>query len=102
MYLEMLQGGSRQLAPKFLKRYQNSLASENGMTGRLSEVLEELTLIACTQDINTRPIVKAFRYVSSTIPYLYLYIVLALEADLFFFVDPVNTNANFQLKVWHA
>ncbi|XP_052126069.1 TAF5-like RNA polymerase II p300/CBP-associated factor-associated factor 65 kDa subunit 5L isoform X2 [Frankliniella occidentalis] len=61
MYLEMLQGGNRQLAPKFLKRYQHTLISENCTVGRVTEVLEELSYITCTQDINTRPIVKAFR-----------------------------------------
>lgn len=62
MYLEMLQGGNRQAAPKFLKRYQHSLASENSNSGsRISEVLEELSYVSCTQDISTRPILKAFR-----------------------------------------
>lgn len=64
MYLEMLQGGNRQSAPKFLKRYQHTLASEHFSTGRISEILDELSFIACTQDINSRPLVKAFRYVT--------------------------------------
>lgn len=61
MYLEMLQGGNRQSAPKFLKRYQHTLTSENSISGRISEILEELSFVACTQDINTRPLIKAFR-----------------------------------------
>lgn len=61
MYLEMLQGGNRQLAPKFLKRYQHTLASEYSSSGRICEVLEELSHINCTQDIALRTITKAFR-----------------------------------------
>lgn len=61
MYLEMLQGGNRQAAPKFLKRFQQILAQESDATARISEVLEELSCVTCTQDINTRPILKAFR-----------------------------------------
>ncbi|XP_034249825.1 TAF5-like RNA polymerase II p300/CBP-associated factor-associated factor 65 kDa subunit 5L [Thrips palmi] len=61
IYLEMLQGGNRQSAPKFLKRYQHLLASENSTVGRISEILDELSVVTCTQDINTRPLLKAFR-----------------------------------------
>lgn len=61
MYLEMLQGGNRQAAPKFLKRYQNTFASENSTTSQICEILDQLSSVTCTQDINTRPLLKAFR-----------------------------------------
>jgi len=57
----MLRISSRQLAAKFLKRYQAILVSDNCSSGGVGELLEELARVSSTQDIENRPLIKAFR-----------------------------------------
>ncbi|XP_067008311.2 TAF5-like RNA polymerase II p300/CBP-associated factor-associated factor 65 kDa subunit 5L [Anabrus simplex] len=57
LYLEMLSGSQRQVASKFFKRHQALFASRE----HSRELLEELASISSSQDIETNPLVKAFR-----------------------------------------
>ncbi|KAG8267062.1 histone H3 acetylation [Homalodisca vitripennis] len=58
LYLEILRGGlDRQATSKFLKRHQELfLGHENHR-----DIIEELSLVFTTQDIDSKPLIKAFR-----------------------------------------
>ncbi|XP_054267151.1 TAF5-like RNA polymerase II p300/CBP-associated factor-associated factor 65 kDa subunit 5L [Macrosteles quadrilineatus] len=58
LYLEILRGGlDRQATSKFLKRHQELfLANEN-----YRDIIEELSTVFTTQDIDSKPLIKAFR-----------------------------------------
>lgn len=57
LYLEILRGGHRQATSKFLKRHQEMFAGKESCRG----LIEELSSVFTTQDIDTRPVIKAFR-----------------------------------------
>ncbi|XP_069684666.1 TAF5-like RNA polymerase II p300/CBP-associated factor-associated factor 65 kDa subunit 5L isoform X2 [Periplaneta americana] len=57
LYLEMLRGGHRQSVAKFFKRHQSLFVSRE----HSRELVEELACIYSNQDIDTSPVVKAFR-----------------------------------------
>ncbi|XP_011864698.1 PREDICTED: TAF5-like RNA polymerase II p300/CBP-associated factor-associated factor 65 kDa subunit 5L [Vollenhovia emeryi] len=56
LYLEMLHTGNREAATDFLKTHQNEFVSETE-----KDFLEELSSVFSVQDIELRPLVKAFR-----------------------------------------
>jgi len=58
LYLEILRGGlDRQATSKFLKRHQELfLGNEN-----YKEIIEELSTVFTTQDIESKPLIKSFR-----------------------------------------
>lgn len=57
LYLEMLCGGHRQSANKFFKRHQVLFSSRE----HNRELLEELSSVTSSQDIDSNSVVKAFR-----------------------------------------
>ena len=57
LYLEMLRGGHRQSVAKFFKRHQGLFMSRE----HNRELVEELACIYSNQDVDSSPVVKAFR-----------------------------------------
>lgn len=58
LYLEILRGGlDRQATSKFLKRHQELLVGHE----EYRDLIEEMSQVFSTQDIEVKPLIKAFR-----------------------------------------
>uniref|UniRef100_A0A1B6M6T8 TFIID subunit TAF5 NTD2 domain-containing protein n=1 Tax=Graphocephala atropunctata TaxID=36148 RepID=A0A1B6M6T8_9HEMI len=106
LYLEILRGGlDRQATSKFLKRHQELFMGND----KYRDIIEELSLVLTTQDIESKPLVKAFRSCkyeikinSSTMAILYKYlatqshVVLLQVLQTWFDIEVLSSDNVFE------